>query len=190
MSDAKSRKKLLLHPVAETLMRRMAPPGTECDDIPLPSALICNIRALNIVLERKATRCAEEHGLTMPQWMALGCIGNGGGEGITHSDLGHRLMISKAPITGVVDRLERDGMVQRLADEHDRRVSRIVITARGTETWMRVRSALRDYGAEQCACLSPQEQHAAIELLARLLDSAAAGDPMLSSLPVREEIDN
>src|SRR5205085_12192673 len=99
------------------------PPGFHEEMIP-QAALFCHIFMLNSVLERAGNRVAEGGGLTLPQWMALGCIGHCGDEGIAHSLLGSRLMLSKAPITGVVDRLERAGHVLRAPDAADRRVSR------------------------------------------------------------------
>lgn len=45
--------------------------------------------------------------------------------------IGERLQLDSATITGVLDRLERAGLVARRADPRDRRVNRIVLTARG-----------------------------------------------------------
>ena len=82
-------------------------PFSDTRDMPLTAALMCHVMLLNSVLERSANRFAEDHGLTFPQWMALGCVGHGGDEGVRHSEIGQRLMLSKAPVTGVIDRLER-----------------------------------------------------------------------------------
>jgi MarR family 2-MHQ and catechol resistance regulon transcriptional repressor len=170
------------HPAAEAFMRRMAPQSVQDADLLLAPALICHIRLLNSVFERSANRCAEEYGLTVLQWMALGCIANTGSVGINHSELGARLMLSKAPITGLVDRLVREGYAERADDRNDRRVSRILITARGEETWFKVRSTLRSFAIEQCGALSDDEQRIILGLLARLLDSASGADPILQSL--------
>ena len=121
--------------VAEDFMKRMGPECGTCEDRPVTAALFCHIYLLNRVLERMGNRCAEQHQLTMPQWLALGSIAHGGAEGVTHSALGTSLMLSKAPITGVVDRLEREGLVKRATDERDRRISRVVITPQGEERW-------------------------------------------------------
>ncbi|HEX8550824.1 MAG TPA: MarR family transcriptional regulator [Abditibacteriaceae bacterium] len=168
--------------VAESFMKRMGPELAPCSDRPVSAALFCHIYLLNSVLERMGNRCAEQYQLTMPQWMALGCIAHGGAEGVTHSALGTRLMLSKAPITGVVDRLERDGLVHRKADAHDRRVSRVVITPHGEERWETVRMALHECSMEICDCLSEDEQRDTLAVLSKLLDAAAHSDPILSSM--------
>lgn len=169
-------------------MHRMAPKGIDCGEILLSSAILCHIRLLNSVIERTANRCVEEYKLSMSQWMALGCIGYCGEEGITHSELGTRLMLSKAPITGVVDRLARENYVRRVEDDKDRRVSRVVITEHGLETWQSVRHALRTCALEHCECFSEQEQETLLELLSRLLDAVSSSDPgLMETLKTRSK---
>ena len=130
--------------------------------------------------DRSANREAERHHVTLPQWLALGCIGSEGETGITHSELCNRLMLSKAPVTGIVDRLVRDGYVQRIADRTDRRVTRIVINPEGIAVWVRVRDAMREHAAAQCEDFSEEELQTAIELLSRLTSKVASTDPTLA----------
>jgi MarR family transcriptional regulator, 2-MHQ and catechol-resistance regulon repressor len=173
--------------VGRRYMERMQPQAAAPDPFP-PAALFCHIFLLNSVLERSANRRAEQRGLTLQQWLALGCIGHGGPQGVTHSELGQRLMLSKAPITGVVDRLERAGYVQRGADARDRRVSRIVITPAGEALWQEVRQALREHAAGLCAGLSPDEQQTLLGLLTRLLNAAEGADPILGTIHDASEL--
>ena len=167
--------------VAETFMQGMGPEKAQCEERPVASALFCHIYLLNSVLERMGNRCAEQHHITMPQWMALGCVAHGGTKGITHSELGTRLMLSKAPITGVVDRLERDGLVKRESDARDRRVSRIVVTPQGEERWQEVRGSLHETAIETCSCLSEDEQRETLNALSKMLGATAQSDPILAS---------
>jgi DNA-binding MarR family transcriptional regulator len=159
-------------------MQRTTPEGEakSPDEMPLAPAIMCHVFLLSCVLERTSNREAERHGLTLPQWMALGCIGNEGRKGITHSDLCQRLMLSKAPVTGIVDRLVRDGYVQRTVDAKDRRVSRIAIKPRGEAAWRRVRDALRSHADEHCAGLSDAEQRALVDSLSQILSSVSRAD--------------
>lgn len=162
-------------------MKRMAPESVQTEEILPPSAIMCHIMLLHSVLERRANRVMEEHGLTVPQWMALGCIGHCGEKGIRHSELGHRLMLSKAPVTGVVDRLERAGYVRRESDDSDRRVSRVVILPEGEVAWKRVRQTLREGSFDVCSSLNDAEQRQLLSLMARLLENMAREDPILSA---------
>lgn len=161
-------------------MKRMAPPSAQSEEIPTEGAVLCHIMLLNSVLERSVNRFADLCGLTFPQWMALGFVGHCGKAGIRHAELGNRLMLSKAPVTGVVDRLERDGYVQRVGDKKDRRVSHIVMTPKGEQVWWDVKKHLRTNSQSLCNSLSGEEQEQLLSMLARLLNAAAAADPILN----------
>lgn len=149
------------------------------DETPIAPAIMCHVFLLSCVLERTANRQAEQHALTLPQWMALGCIGNEGKSGISHSELCRRLMLSKAPVTGIVDRLVRDGYAQRTANPTDRRVTCICIKPKGETAWRKVRDSLRDHAALNCKNLSEAEQKTLVGLLARLLETVSNADPMM-----------
>ncbi len=140
-------------------------------------AVMCSIMVLNSVIEREGNRMLEEHNLTLPQWLALGCVASGGADGVPHSAIGSRLMLSKAPVTGVVDRLEKAGLVERHPDLHDRRVSRVVITDAGTAMWWRVEGAFALFSGELLAgFLDEGEQKQLLHLLGRMLSAFAARD--------------
>jgi MarR family 2-MHQ and catechol resistance regulon transcriptional repressor len=58
-------------------------------------------------------------GLTPPQFDVIATLGNT--PGMTFKELGEKTLITKGTLTGVVDRLEAKGLVQRVAAEEDRR---------------------------------------------------------------------
>ncbi|GLV53662.1 MarR family transcriptional regulator [Dictyobacter sp. S3.2.2.5] len=47
------------------------------------------------------------------------------------AELGERLVLDSATITGILDRLEHAGLIERKAHATDRRVNRVSLTARG-----------------------------------------------------------
>ena len=49
------------------------------------------------------------------------------------AELGQRLVLDSATMTGLLDRLEDAGLIKRQADATDRRMNRIVLTARGRD---------------------------------------------------------
>ena len=49
------------------------------------------------------------------------------------AELGERLLLDSATMTGLLDRLEHAGLLSRQSDATDRRVNRVVLTARGRD---------------------------------------------------------
>jgi DNA-binding MarR family transcriptional regulator len=80
--------------------------------------------------------------------------------------LARRLLVTPAVITGLLDRLERQGYVRREADPEDRRRLRMVLTEAGLTVSQQVRQALTGDLAAQFASASPAE----LKELGRALD--------------------
>ena len=149
----------------------------------LGPGIYCSIMVLNSVMERAGNRKLEEHNLTISQWLALGAVLHCGAEGLSHGQLGQRMMLSKAPVTGLVDRLARAGLVERQPDEHDRRVSRVVITPEGEAMWKRAHETITSSAKnDMLDSLSEEQQNQLLHLLSHLLSSFAAQDPHVAEL--------
>jgi len=58
------------------------------------------------------------------------------------SALAQGLLCDNSNVTGIVDRLEAAGLVQRRPDEHDRRVKTLVVTPKGAEVRAQVGEAM------------------------------------------------
>jgi DNA-binding MarR family transcriptional regulator len=71
----------------------------------------------------------REHGLT-PQQGQLLCVLMARPYGM--SELGAMLGLAKSSLTGLVDRTERNGLVQREPDPQDTRAVRVALTPRGS----------------------------------------------------------
>ena len=68
-------------------------------------------------------------GLTLAQFDIIATLGNT--RGMNFKTLGEKTLITKGTLTGVVDRMERDGLVQRQPGEPDRRVCNVTLTPAG-----------------------------------------------------------
>jgi DNA-binding MarR family transcriptional regulator len=83
-------------------------------------------------------------------------------------DLAERLKCDPSNITGLVDRLEARGLVERRPDPRDRRVTAVALTAAGDE--LRRRLLRRLYAAPACVARLPEaDQRALQRLLAQVL---------------------
>ncbi|VVD95512.1 MarR family transcriptional regulator [Pandoraea terrae] len=68
-------------------------------------------------------------GVTRSQWWVLAHLSRH--DGMVQTELANRLELGKAALGGLVDRLESAGIVERRADEIDRRAKRVYLSAKG-----------------------------------------------------------
>jgi DNA-binding MarR family transcriptional regulator len=78
---------------------------------------------------RRAKELLAEHDVTPVQFAALCVLWEKNGQ--TAAEVGARLVIDSATMTGVLDRLERGELIERRADADDRRIYRLYVTKRG-----------------------------------------------------------
>ena len=70
-------------------------------------------------------------GVTRSQWWVLAHLSRH--DGMIQTDLANVLELGKAPLGGLLDRLEASGMVERRSDRIDRRAKRIFLSANGLQ---------------------------------------------------------
>jgi DNA-binding MarR family transcriptional regulator len=92
----------------------------------------------------------------------------GAEEPLTPSEIGERILVRAATVTGLVDTLVRRGLVERRADPHDRRRVLIAVTPAGRETLAAANAAVFDSDASVMACLTENERERLIRLLGKL----------------------
>ncbi|WDZ86809.1 MarR family winged helix-turn-helix transcriptional regulator [Micromonospora cathayae] len=97
-------------------------------DAPLGRLLVV---AGHLVAQRWNRRLAEEYGLTQAGLATLMTLDRYGA--LTHRAVADRCFVRPATLTGIVDTLERDGLVTRHRDGTDRRAVRLAITAAGRD---------------------------------------------------------
>ncbi|MBN1535038.1 MAG: MarR family transcriptional regulator [Spirochaetes bacterium] len=99
----------------------------------------------------------------------------GAPEGIRLADLGRRAGLEPSTMTGVIDRMERDGLVCRDDDPEDRRVQIIRLTDRGEELRGPVIAAV-DYTLKKAmAGIEPERLEIAKDVLRHVLINAGRG---------------
>ncbi|RUA03109.1 MAG: MarR family transcriptional regulator [Candidatus Poseidoniales archaeon] len=75
---------------------------------------------------QRAEELLTEIGLHVGQEMLLAALQDN--DGMTQSDLAELLMIQPSTVTNSLRRLERDGIVGRVADSEDQRITRVHMT--------------------------------------------------------------
>lgn len=136
--------------------------------LPVEAGITLTLVLVTRVLERTASRVIAPHGVTLPQWMAVRALWQAGPAGLSLTTLSRCLMLSKAPITGIMDRLERDGLARRVLDRADRRVVRAVITEAGMRKFEEVKADFSEWKDRAFAGFSEAEKAVLAALLQRL----------------------
>jgi DNA-binding MarR family transcriptional regulator len=93
---------------------------------------------------------------------------------MTPSELGERLIVTRATVTGLLDSLERTGFVHRSANPTDRRSLVVEITPAGLAVVQEVRTIVHRQEKAWMAGLSEPELRSYIAQLHRIQDSLAS----------------
>ncbi len=112
---------------------------------------------------QRAEELLSEIGLHTGQEMLL--CGLWENEGITQTELANYVMIQPATVTNMLQRLEREGFVERRPDVEDQRVSRVYTTEKGRDVEERVLEKWGQLEQESFSGLTVEER----VLLRRLL---------------------
>ncbi|MGW2489870.1 MarR family winged helix-turn-helix transcriptional regulator [Streptomyces sp. NPDC001606] len=108
---------------------------------------------------------AAVHGLSGSQARLLALLSHGP---LPMRRIAEQLKCEPSNVTGLVDRLEARGLVQRRPDPADRRVKLVVATDAGRSTAGQVHASL-DFAREPLAALPEQDRALLRDLLRRIL---------------------
>lgn len=89
------------------------------------------IRRLVRAVYLDTSKMSRQFGLTGSQSMVLRSLLHNGP--LSSADLSRKLYVTPSNITGVIDRLEKKGLVERIRKKGDRRVALITLTEAGAE---------------------------------------------------------
>ena len=146
-----------------------------------------------LALTAKAVRewfdaALAEHGGSLPMWIVL-----------THAleaeppasqrELAGRMGIGSATLVRHLDRLEAEGLVTRVADPRDRRVTRIDLTAAGRQRHAELAAVAARHDAEMRALLDPDEERVFRSVLARITDHLSTSPGACSEPLAPQEVD-
>ena len=89
-------------------------------------------------------------------------------DGLLMSELSQRMMVSGGNITGITDNLERDGLVERVAQPKDRRAKKVRLTTRGWVAFEQMATIHATWIDEWLGSLNTQEQQQLYALLGKI----------------------
>lgn len=100
-------------------------------------------------------RCLKPLNVTRSQWWVLAYLSRK--DGMTQSQLAEELDLGKVAVGGLIDRLEKSGLVRREADSTDRRVNRVFLEPKSKQLIARMRKVNHKMNTQILAGL-PDEQ--------------------------------
>ena len=120
------------------------------------------------LLEDTFSKHFAKFGLSSVKFKALMQLMLAGEEGLTLSELGEKMDVSRANITGLIDRLEKDDLVYRETDPQDRRVVRARVIPRTAELMRVIVPIHSKFTGSVLAALNTREKEQLLELLEKL----------------------
>ncbi len=82
-------------------------------------------------LKHNMRKCFEDIGITMPQGMVIGILFKDGEMKI--SELSNKLGLSNSTTSGIIDRLEKQGIVERIRSQEDKRIVYVRLSQKSEE---------------------------------------------------------
>ncbi len=113
----------------------------------------------------------EDLSLTPTQFHAHQWIGLDGP--LTMGELARRVGVSEKTVTGVVDRLERQGLVKRDRLETDRRVVEVKLTGEGRKLWSKLEHQIVSRTTFLLSALPGADRRALVRIIERLVERFA-----------------
>lgn len=125
------------------------------------------------MMHKTGTRAVEEFGITTQQWAILGALSRPTAtDGMSVNELAQFLLVSRQSLSGVISRMERDGLIMRVRDDKDGRSRRVRLTESGATLWAdRVLPRVFDYYEDALEGFSMDDQVHVLHYLNNLLSN-------------------
>ena len=140
--------------------------------------LSCTTRVEDTIRQR----LREQFGITLPRFDLMAQLEREPG-GLAMGEVSRRMMVTGGNVTSIVDQLEREHLVQRLAVPGDRRSYRLTLTDAGRSTFATMAQAHEAWVRELLSPLSAKEQGQ----LATLLGTLKTANPRPTRSSARKE---
>jgi DNA-binding MarR family transcriptional regulator len=121
------------------------------------------LREVSTIIRKRGRDILSNFGITPPQLNALVILQNHGE--ITMGELCEHLYLACSTATDLIDRMERNGLIERLRDLNDRRVIRLKLKEPGRRVIDEVMKARKRYLGGVLAKVAEGERDALIKAL-------------------------
>lgn len=157
----------------------MSPPrisGTPAEPLLLERFLPYRLSVLsNLVSGRLAQHYSRRFALGIPEWRVLAVLAQA--PDLSAAEVAARTAMDKVAVSRAVAALARSGRIERSADAHDRRRSRLRLSAAGSAVYAEVVPVARRLERELLESLAPADREALDRILLALLKRVRSSPP-------------
>ena len=126
------------------------------------------------LMKRRFEDEARLHNITLPQWRTLTQIA--ANEGITQAQLASNIDLDPMTLSGILNRLEKRGLIDRFPDPADSRAKLARLTAEGDALFETARSVGLAMYESALVGVSKEDQQVVVAVLAQMRDNLS-GQP-------------
>ena len=119
------------------------------------SQIISMNRNINRTLRHEFHGLMQDSGFTFPQLSVISILAKNGKQKV--SDISERIGLSDSTVSGILDRLEQKGIIERKRNKDDRRVVKIYLSNGSQEICQEFHRKREEYFAHLLKELSEQE---------------------------------
>jgi len=106
--------------------------------------ILIKIRRIVRSMNLESKKIQKEHGVSIPQVLCLNYLNTRDDFQSTHKDIRNYLNLNSSTVTGIIDRLEKKGLVARLPKKADKRTTYIALTSLGAKLLEKIPSLLHE----------------------------------------------
>ncbi len=150
----------------------------------LQDQILLAIRRITRAVDIRSRKLLQDYGLTAPQLTTLRAVSRM--QPASASVIAKEIHLGQPTVTGILDRLERRGLIERTRGEHDRRSVNIALTDEGRRILEAAPSVLQDQFQESLARLQEWERTQILSTLQRIADMLGANDLQDSAALINE----
>ena len=132
-----------------------------------PSDLVEALGAVAFAVMGSLTKLAAQHDLSLTQLRMIGILRD---RRLTITELAAALGLDRSSVSGLVDRTQRRGLVQREPNAADARSVHVTVSAAGAEALARGTTEIADLLTSLTDALTPDELTQLADLLDRMIE--------------------
>lgn len=150
--------------IAEDVLRASAVryqeelPGSDADAIEVLLALLRSVRVHRTAVSRQLEALDLEAGITGARYTLLMTLYFSRENLLAQNEISRELNVSRTNITNLIDGLERDGLVERVPNPSDRRVSYAQLTDRGRALCVKLMPTMAQLMEDATRDFTPDER--------------------------------